>query len=106
MSAFNRILLCYDGSREGQHALADGARLAHAWRTHSAHRCTSFLSSTTPHGCRVRMSCRLCRSIPSAILLKMCLKKDSRDWQGKELTRSGILRSVIHWTESLSSRTT
>lgn len=28
MSAFNRILLCYDGSREGQHALADGARLA------------------------------------------------------------------------------
>ncbi|OUL73039.1 universal stress protein [Paraburkholderia hospita] len=34
MPAFNRILLCYDGSREGQHALADGARLAHelgAW---------------------------------------------------------------------------
>ena len=30
MSAFNRILLCYDGSREGQHALADGARLAYA----------------------------------------------------------------------------
>jgi nucleotide-binding universal stress UspA family protein len=28
MSAFNRILLCYDGTREGQHALADGARLA------------------------------------------------------------------------------
>ncbi|BDC44647.1 universal stress protein [Paraburkholderia terrae] len=28
MSAFNCILLCYDGSREGQHALADGARLA------------------------------------------------------------------------------
>ena len=28
MSAFNRILLCYDGSREGQRALADGARLA------------------------------------------------------------------------------
>lgn len=28
MSAFTRILLCYDGSREGQHALADGARLA------------------------------------------------------------------------------
>ncbi|TCG03173.1 universal stress protein UspA [Paraburkholderia steynii] len=28
MSVFNRILLCYDGSREGQHALADGARLA------------------------------------------------------------------------------
>ena len=28
MPAFNRILLCYDGSREGQHALADGARLA------------------------------------------------------------------------------
>lgn len=28
MSAFNRILLCYDGSREGQDALADGARLA------------------------------------------------------------------------------
>jgi nucleotide-binding universal stress UspA family protein len=30
MGAFNRILLCYDGSREGQHALADGARLAQA----------------------------------------------------------------------------
>jgi len=28
MSAFRRILLCYDGTREGQHALADGARLA------------------------------------------------------------------------------
>ncbi|MBT2789651.1 universal stress protein [Paraburkholderia strydomiana] len=28
MSAFKRILLCYDGTREGQHALADGARLA------------------------------------------------------------------------------
>lgn len=28
MSAFNRILLCYDGTAEGQHALADGARLA------------------------------------------------------------------------------
>jgi nucleotide-binding universal stress UspA family protein len=32
MSAFNRILLCYDGTREGQHALADGARLAHEVR--------------------------------------------------------------------------
>jgi nucleotide-binding universal stress UspA family protein len=28
MSTFNRILLCYDGTREGQHALADGASLA------------------------------------------------------------------------------
>ncbi|CAB3727247.1 universal stress protein [Paraburkholderia rhynchosiae] len=28
MPAFNRILLCYDGSREGQHALTDGAHLA------------------------------------------------------------------------------
>lgn len=28
MSAFNRILLCYDGTREGQHALKDGASLA------------------------------------------------------------------------------
>jgi len=28
MSTFNRILLCYDGTGEGQHALADGARLA------------------------------------------------------------------------------
>ena len=28
MPAFQRILLCYDGTREGQHALADGAALA------------------------------------------------------------------------------
>jgi nucleotide-binding universal stress UspA family protein len=28
MPAFNRILLCYDGTREGQHALKDGAALA------------------------------------------------------------------------------
>jgi len=28
MSCFNRILLCYDGTREGQHALKDGAALA------------------------------------------------------------------------------
>ncbi|SIT45517.1 UspA domain-containing protein [Paraburkholderia ribeironis] len=28
MSTFNRILLCYDGTREGQHALKDGACLA------------------------------------------------------------------------------
>ncbi|SMG51476.1 universal stress protein [Paraburkholderia susongensis] len=28
MSSFNRILLCYDGTREGQHALKDGAVLA------------------------------------------------------------------------------
>ena len=28
MPAFNCVLLCYDGTREGQHALADGARLA------------------------------------------------------------------------------
>lgn len=27
MAAFNRILLCYDGTREGQHALKDGAAL-------------------------------------------------------------------------------
>lgn len=27
MPAFNRILLCYDGTREGQHALKDGAAL-------------------------------------------------------------------------------
>jgi nucleotide-binding universal stress UspA family protein len=32
MPTFNRILLCYDGSREGQHALADGARLAQELR--------------------------------------------------------------------------
>jgi nucleotide-binding universal stress UspA family protein len=32
MPAFNRILLCYDGTREGQHALADGARLAQELR--------------------------------------------------------------------------
>jgi nucleotide-binding universal stress UspA family protein len=28
MPSFNRILLCYDGTREGQHALKDGASLA------------------------------------------------------------------------------
>jgi len=28
MACFNRILLCYDGTREGQHALKDGAALA------------------------------------------------------------------------------
>ena len=28
MPTFNRILLCYDGTREGQHALKDGAALA------------------------------------------------------------------------------
>jgi nucleotide-binding universal stress UspA family protein len=28
MPTFNRILLCYDGTREGQHALKDGATLA------------------------------------------------------------------------------
>ncbi|MDH6152119.1 MULTISPECIES: universal stress protein [Paraburkholderia] len=28
MSSFKRILLCYDGTREGQHALKDGAALA------------------------------------------------------------------------------
>jgi nucleotide-binding universal stress UspA family protein len=28
MPTFNRILLCYDGTREGQHALKDGACLA------------------------------------------------------------------------------
>jgi nucleotide-binding universal stress UspA family protein len=28
MPTFNRILLCYDGTREGQHALKDGASLA------------------------------------------------------------------------------
>lgn len=28
MPAFNCVLLCYDGTREGQHALANGARLA------------------------------------------------------------------------------
>jgi nucleotide-binding universal stress UspA family protein len=28
MPTFHRILLCYDGTREGQHALADGASLA------------------------------------------------------------------------------
>ncbi|CAE6889220.1 hypothetical protein R69749_07504 [Paraburkholderia domus] len=28
MPAFNCILLCYDGTREGQHALKDGASLA------------------------------------------------------------------------------
>jgi nucleotide-binding universal stress UspA family protein len=28
MAAFNCILLCYDGTREGQHALKDGASLA------------------------------------------------------------------------------
>lgn len=28
MPCFNRILLCYDGTREGQHALKDGAALA------------------------------------------------------------------------------
>jgi nucleotide-binding universal stress UspA family protein len=28
MPTFNRILLCYDGTREGQHALSDGASLA------------------------------------------------------------------------------
>lgn len=27
VSAFNRVLLCYDGTREGQHALYDGALL-------------------------------------------------------------------------------
>ncbi|TCG05551.1 universal stress protein UspA [Paraburkholderia steynii] len=32
MPGFRRILLCYDGSREGQHALADGARLAQELR--------------------------------------------------------------------------
>lgn len=30
MSTFSRILLCYDGTREGQHALSDGASLAGA----------------------------------------------------------------------------